>query len=127
MKTKVYDILREEFARIVRDKALEGEVVIKAAVLSPEEVVENLVSEVETLGDIEVLNRGQANALLQKLERILDALGRQKKNVACNVLRAFINQVMALAYPDGVLTPEEAQPLINAATNARAALACPTA
>jgi hypothetical protein len=41
MKTKVYDILKEEFARIVRDKALEGEVVIKAAVLSPEEAIGN--------------------------------------------------------------------------------------
>jgi hypothetical protein len=41
MKTKVYDILKKEFARIVKDNALEGEVVIKAAVLSPEEAIGN--------------------------------------------------------------------------------------
>ena len=41
MKTKTYDILKEEFVRIVRDNALEGEVVIKAAVLSPEEAIGN--------------------------------------------------------------------------------------
>jgi len=41
MKTKIYEILKEEFVRIVRDNALEGEVVIKAAVLSPEETIGN--------------------------------------------------------------------------------------
>jgi hypothetical protein len=41
MKTKIYDILKKEFARIVKDNALEGEVVIKAAVLSPEEAIGN--------------------------------------------------------------------------------------
>lgn len=41
MKTKIYDILKEEFVRIVRDNALGGEVVIKAAVLSPEETIGN--------------------------------------------------------------------------------------
>jgi hypothetical protein len=41
MKTKIYDILKKEFAGIVKDNALEGEVVIKAAVLSPEEAIGN--------------------------------------------------------------------------------------
>jgi hypothetical protein len=41
MKTRIYDILKEKFARIVEDNALEGEVVIKAAVLSPEEAIGN--------------------------------------------------------------------------------------
>jgi len=41
MKTKMYDILKKEFARIVKDNALEGKVVIKAAVLSPEEAIGN--------------------------------------------------------------------------------------
>src|SRR4030042_1914649 len=41
MKTKAYDILKEEFVRIVKDNALEGEVVIRAAVLSPEEAIGN--------------------------------------------------------------------------------------
>jgi hypothetical protein len=41
MKTKIYEILSKEFARIVRDNALEGEVVIKAAVLSPQEAIGN--------------------------------------------------------------------------------------
>jgi len=41
MKTKIYDIIKKEFARIVKDNALEGEVVIKAAVLSSEEAIGN--------------------------------------------------------------------------------------
>jgi len=41
MKTKVYDILKEEVARIVMDKALEVEVVIKTAVLSSKEAIGN--------------------------------------------------------------------------------------
>ncbi|MFO7773141.1 MAG: DUF364 domain-containing protein [Dehalococcoidia bacterium] len=41
MKTKTYDILKREFARIVTDNALEGEVTIRAAVLSPEEALGN--------------------------------------------------------------------------------------
>lgn len=39
MKTTTYDVLKKEFARIVRNNTLEGEVVIKAAVLSPEEAI----------------------------------------------------------------------------------------
>jgi hypothetical protein len=41
MKTKIHDILKKEFARIVKDNALKGEVVIQAAVLSPEEAIGN--------------------------------------------------------------------------------------
>src|SRR4030066_2551864 len=41
MKTKMYDILKAEFVRTVKDNALEGEVVIRAAVLSPEEAIGN--------------------------------------------------------------------------------------
>jgi hypothetical protein len=41
MKTKIYDIIKKEFARIVQDNDLEGEVVIKAVVLSPEEAIGN--------------------------------------------------------------------------------------
>ena len=41
MKTKIYDILKKEFTKIVKANALEGEVVIKAAVLSPEEAIGN--------------------------------------------------------------------------------------
>ena len=42
MKTKTYDILKEEFIRIAKNNALEAEgVVIQAAVLSPEEAIGN--------------------------------------------------------------------------------------
>jgi hypothetical protein len=41
MKTKIYDILKEEFAGIVRNNALEGEVVIKATGLSADEAIGN--------------------------------------------------------------------------------------
>jgi hypothetical protein len=41
MKTKTCDILNMEFARIVKDNALKGEVVIQAAALSTEEAIGN--------------------------------------------------------------------------------------
>ena len=42
MKTKTYDILKEEFIKIIKENALEsGEVVIEAAPLSPEEAIGN--------------------------------------------------------------------------------------
>ena len=41
MKTKIYEILKKEFARIVKDNALKGEVVIQTAVLSQEEAIGN--------------------------------------------------------------------------------------
>jgi hypothetical protein len=41
MKTKIYDILKDEFAGTVRHNSLEGEVAIKATGLSGDEAIGN--------------------------------------------------------------------------------------
>lgn len=69
MKTKTYDILKEEFVKIIKENALESEeVVIEAAPLSPEEAIGNpedkdypLITGVERLMQAEFRGyRGQA-------------------------------------------------------------------
>lgn len=56
------------------------------------------------------LNQGQANALGNKLEHALAKLAAGQPWVADNLLRAFLEQLDDLI-ADGVLTPEEGEPL----------------
>ena len=74
----------------------------------------SLTPVIEGLVSSGVLNQGQGNALLQKLEVAQRQLDRGNVNAAVNQLVAFINQVSALINA-GVLTPEEGQPLIDTA------------
>ncbi|UCD30236.1 MAG: pullulanase-type alpha-1,6-glucosidase, partial [Planctomycetota bacterium] len=90
-----------------------------------EEQTELLIDDVEQLLDDEVINHGQANSLLAKLNAIINKIERGRTKAACNQLLAFINHVTSMTYEDNILTENEAQPLIEAATNARAALDCP--
>jgi pullulanase/glycogen debranching enzyme len=61
-----------------------------------------------------VLNEGQGNSLIVKLEDALKNLDKGKPKVAVNRLNAFINEVTSLI-DEGVLSPEEGQPLIDEA------------
>jgi len=82
-------------------------------VLSPEEVVANLIAQVGTM-DFQ-----QASSLLQNVLRSID---RDNAGAACNQLGAFINQVQAQSGQQ--FTADEAAALIQAATAARGALGC---
>ncbi len=84
--------------------------------LTPEEQVGQLIAAVEALVDGGVLNAGNANALTAKLAGALKSLDKDKTVPAANQVLAFINQVNALV-SSGRLTPEEAQPLIDAAND----------
>ena len=61
-----------------------------------------------------VLNRGQGNALIAKLEAAVRRLDKGNVKTATNQLRAFIKQVNGLIKAR-VLTPAKGQPLIDAA------------
>jgi len=76
-------------------------------VLSPVEQLADLRSLVESLRDQGALNRGQTNALLQKLDQVEQKVERGQPKVAYNVLGAFSNQVEDLL-ANGILTTEEA-------------------
>ena len=68
------------------------------------------------LVDGEVLNPGQGNSLIVKLEAAFDKMYRNDKT-AINQLKAFINQV-----EKGILSGGEGQPLIGAANDIISAL-----
>jgi hypothetical protein len=82
-------------------------------VLSPLDVISNLISQV---GELDFQ---QASNLLGNVLRSLD---RSRPDTACNQLGAFINQVQAQAGRQ--LTAAEAATLIRSATDVRGALGC---
>jgi hypothetical protein len=93
-------------------------------VLTPQQGIAGLIERIRDLVDRGVLNGGQGNALIAKLEAALRQLDRGKPQTAINQLEAFINQVNALI-GGGVLPAEEGQPLLAAATAILAALVGP--
>lgn len=78
------------------------------------QMIENLKADVEALRDSGVLNKGQANSLLVKLDNALDKLNRGQDNAAANQLNAFINQVESFV-ASGVLPAATGQSLIDQA------------
>jgi hypothetical protein len=90
--------------------------VVKFGEPSPVEITENLITDIETLVAMDVLNQGQGNALTAKLRAAIKKMEQGNVNTAINQLQAFINQVNALIN-GGTLTPAEGQPLLDAANN----------
>jgi len=87
---------------------------VSASLVTPQGAILNLVDEVDALVDGGALNNGQGKALIAKLKTALKQLDKGNANAAINVLGAFLNQVGAFINA-GILTPEEAQPLVEAA------------
>jgi len=81
---------------------------------APQEMIRSLIAEVEALRDAGILNAGQANGLIVKLENAITRLDQGKAKTALNSLNAFINQVYAFI-AGGVLSPDEGQALVEAA------------
>ncbi|MFC1991967.1 lamin tail domain-containing protein [Chloroflexota bacterium] len=61
---------------------------------------------IEDLIDNGVLNNGQGNSLLVKIENAISQLENSNNTAALNQLNAFINQVTALV-ENGILSPEQ--------------------
>ena len=89
--------------------------VIVGLELTTEAEIRELIDDVQKLVDDGVLNGGQGNALFVKLEHALEKLEAGKPGVAANQLGAFINQVEDFV-SEGVLTAEQGDVFINAAT-----------
>jgi predicted extracellular nuclease len=89
--------------------------VIVGLELTTEQQINELIDMVQLLVDDGALNDGQGNALISKLENVLDKLARGNTNAAANQLGAFINQVEDFI-DEGVLTAEQGNPLIKVAT-----------
>jgi hypothetical protein len=84
------------------------------AVFTPQNAIDLLMGEVETLLDAGLLTQNQADVLMDKLNAITAKLNQGQTNAACNQLQAFINQVNAFKN-SGALPANKAQVLINAA------------
>jgi len=80
----------------------------------PEEAIGNIADDIAELVSEGVLATGQANSLTSKLDTALVQLDKGNEKAASNVLQAFINQLTGLVNA-GVLTIDDAQPLIDAA------------
>ena len=94
--------------------ALTASASVSIRVLSPAEQVSALRDAVAELADQGTLNGGQANSLLAKLQTALGAIGEGRPKLAYSATRAFSNAVQSLV-ATGVLTAEQANPLLSAA------------
>ncbi len=74
------------------------------------DMIISLIEDVEQLVDDGLLNKGQGNALIVKLEHALERLADDRLKDAINALDAFSNQLDAFVR-GGVLTPESGQDL----------------
>ncbi|MHA2143333.1 MAG: FIMAH domain-containing protein, partial [Candidatus Thorarchaeota archaeon] len=82
----------------------------------PEEAVDPIIDEVETLIESEVLNNGEGNALTQMLDNAIGMIEDGQTRAAYNQLRSFIHLVAGLL-AKGELSEAEGQSLISQAEN----------
>lgn len=74
--------------------------------VTPVEAINQLKADVYTLRDNGVLNQGQANSLLVKLNGAINKLNRGQDHVAVmNKLNAFINRVQSFVRPCSAPSP----------------------
>lgn len=78
---------------------------------TPLERIDALIAKIEGLNEDGVLNNGQANAFIVKLEAAKNSIANENYNAAIGQLNAFINQVMDFM-DEGILTEEQGNELI---------------
>jgi pullulanase len=83
---------------------------------TPQARIEFLIDDVEALVTAGVLNDGQGNALIAKLEGALVKLNDGQAHVSINRLQAFVNQVYDFV-EDGILSPSQGQDLMDKANS----------
>ncbi len=89
---------------------------VTAGPTTPQEAIEIIVAEIQSLVDSGTLSAGRAEALLSTLDTAL-VLATDRPNAACNLLGAFANQVQAQVNA-GFLSPAEGEALIDQANEA---------
>ncbi|MCK4975907.1 MAG: DUF3372 domain-containing protein, partial [Anaerolineales bacterium] len=79
---------------------------------TPEGMIGDLIDQIKDLVEDGVLNAGQGNSLIVKLDQALKQLDDGKSKQAIKAMNAFINQVNSL-YMEGVLPEETAAQLVK--------------
>lgn len=77
-------------------------------------LAEGIIDQVNALVDDGSINNGQGTSLINKIENALEQAAKGKADQAIKKLNDFIDQVTGLI-GSGLLTPEQGQPLIDAA------------
>jgi hypothetical protein len=82
-------------------------------ILTPAQAIPNVIATINGLKAGGVLNGGQANSLIVKLNHAIDSLTtKPDQPTACNQLQAFVNEVNAYVN-GGKLTPAQADSLLG--------------
>jgi hypothetical protein len=82
-------------------------------ILTPAQAIPNVITTIEGLQTAGVLNHGQANSLIVKLNHAIDSLNsKPNQPTACNQLQAFVNEVHAYVSA-GILTQAQADSLLG--------------
>jgi uncharacterized repeat protein (TIGR03803 family) len=95
--------------------------VFKLTVQTPQQATQAIINAVNALFSQGVLNGGQDNSLVVKLQHAINLINAGNDAAAIGNLNAFIGEVNDLL-ASGVLTPSQAAPLISAAEGVIAAL-----
>jgi hypothetical protein len=69
---------------------------IMVTVLSQQEASEDIIEKIENLVNNELLNPGNANALISKIEAAIASLDKEKPKTATNQLNALLNQLESM-------------------------------
>jgi hypothetical protein len=86
---------------------------LSLTILTPAQAIPNVIATIQGLQGAGVLNKGQANSLIVKLNHAIDSLNsKPDKPTACNQLQAFVNEVNAYVSA-GILTPAQADSLLG--------------
>ena len=86
---------------------------LSLTILTPAQAIPNVISTIQGLQAAGVLNKGQANSLIVKLNHAIDSLNsKPNQPTACNQLQAFVNEVNAYV-SGGKLTPAQADSLLG--------------
>ena len=86
---------------------------LSLTILTPAEAIPNVITTLEGLETAGVLNQGQANSFIVKLNHAIDSLNsKPEQPTACNQLQAFVNEVNAYVSA-GKLTQAQADTLLG--------------
>ena len=99
---------------------------VTLTVLSAQDALNIVVTNIEELVNLGILNNGNGNALIGKIEGAIDKMLKGNITAASNNLQSFINQVNAFI-ASGKLTQAEGQALIDATSGIIDLMGSPTA
>jgi uncharacterized delta-60 repeat protein len=94
---------------------------LNVTVLSPEQQIDQIISQIEQLQYDNQLNSGNTNSLMTKLDGAAAKLDQDQYNVAMNKIESFINQVNGWI-SDGKISASIGQTMINEANDVLASI-----